>query len=295
MTRAKSADRSTLLYGRSCVAVAAVLWSTSGFFSKVLTKDSFLQLNTPPLAPTTLAFYRVLFAGLLLSLAIRKADLTFRWAMAPMIGCFALMNILFVSALTLGTAANAILLQYTAPLWMYVAGVLWLNEPMNRRATITLMVGLLGVAIIVIAGWETTTWTILAVALGSGVTYAGVLLFLRGLRDVSASWLTVLNHLGGALLLLPWVVGVDFPTKPQFAMLALFGGIQMGLAYWLVARGLRVVSANEAATITLLEPLLNPLWAYLTVGEEPPRGTILGGTFIVAALAWRFWPRPDEP
>jgi DME family drug/metabolite transporter len=73
--------------------------------------------------------------------------------------------------------------------------------------------------------------------------------------------------------------------------------VQMGLPYWLVARGLRSVSPQEAGAITLLEPLLNPLWAYLvspeTEGLKLP--TLLGGALILGGLAWRYWPRRPRP
>jgi drug/metabolite transporter, DME family len=76
------------------------------------------------------------------------------------------------------------------------------------------------------------------------------------------------------------------------AFLVLFGAVQMAVPYFLIARGLRVVSAQEAGAITLLEPLLNPLWAYLVAPDvERPRAyTMLGGTFILGGLLWRYWP-----
>ncbi len=278
--------------GRLFIGLAALLWSTSGFFSKVLTKDTCFHLNSPPVDAMSMAFYRVLFAGLALLPTLRLVDLSFRPLMLPMVGCFALMNVLFVSALTLGTAANAILLQYSAPLWMYLASIWLLGERAERKSTIALCIGLVGIAVIVVGGWSTADLRVVGIALGSGVTYAGVLLFLRALRDVSPGWLTVLNHLGSALLLLPWIWGLAAPTTIQIVVLALFGSLQMGLAYWFVARGLRVVSPQEAGTITLLEPLLNPLWAYLVAGEEPPTATFAGGVLILGALAWRYWPSP---
>src|SRR5262249_3379738 len=119
--------------------------------------------------------------------------------------------------------------------------------------------------------------------------------FLRILRDASPGWLTVLIHLGGALALLPalWYLGMPEPRLGQVAFLAFFGTVQMGLPYWLMARGLRVVSPQEAGVITLLEPLLNPVWAYLVAPEtETPTGyTLAGGTLILSGLAWRYWPR----
>jgi drug/metabolite transporter (DMT)-like permease len=256
-----------------------------------LTKDTILQLNAPPVEPFAMAFYRVLFAGLVILPTLRRHDVTIRRPMFAMVACFAAMNVLFVSALTRGTAANAILLQYTAPLWMYLAGVWWLGESADRRNSIALVMGLLGVAVIVLGGWEGEQLPLVGIALGSGVTYAAVLLFLRTLRDVSSRWLTLVNHLGAAVIMLPWIITAPSPTPAQLVVLFLFGSLQMGLAYWLVARGLRAVSAQEAGTITLLEPLLNPLWAYMIAGETPSSFTFAGGFFILSALAWRYWPR----
>jgi drug/metabolite transporter (DMT)-like permease len=134
---------------------------------------------------------------------------------------------------------------------------------------------------------------VIAIALGSGVTYAGVMFFLRVLRDASPSWLTVLNHVSMMLLLVPfvWLLAPQRPTAAQLGVLFFFGAVQMGLPYWLVARGLRTVSPQEAGTITLLEPILNPLWTYLAAGEKPSPFTLLGGLFILGALVWRYWPQ----
>src|SRR5205807_5979692 len=126
--------------------------------------------------PVQIACYRALFAGLFLVPTLRRRDLTFRPMMLWMGLSFAVMNALFVTALALGTSANAILLQYSAPLWMYLAAVFWLGEPADRRGTITLAVGLCGISIIVCGGWREGELPIIAIALGSGVTYAGVLI-----------------------------------------------------------------------------------------------------------------------
>ncbi len=288
---------STLNQGRLCIAAAAVLWSLSGAFTKFLTELMVEDFGFPKVPPLQIAFYRVLFAALVLTPTLRFADITFRPLMLAMAGCFAAMNALFVTALTEGTAANAILLQYTAPMWMYLASVFLLGEPASRRSTIALAIGLVGIATIVVGGWEGGQPTTIMIALGSGVTYAGVLVFLRLLRQVSPRWLTVWNHLLGALLLVPWIWGEPLPTWQQYIVLFLFGSVQMGLAYWLVARGLRVVNPQEAGAITLLEPLLNPLWAYLVWSktETPTVATLVGGAFIVGALAWRYWPSRHQP
>jgi len=282
----------TLTQGRLCIALAAVLWSLSGAFTKFLTKVMVEDYEYPDVSPLEIAFYRVFFAGLVLAPMLRRADIAWRPAMLAMAVCFASMNALFVTALAEGTAANAILLQYSAPMWMYLASIFLLGEPADRRSSIALTVGLLGIAVIVIGGWEGGQITTILIALGSGVTYAGVLIFLRLLRHMSPRWLTVWNHFFGAFVLLPFIWQEPLPTWEQFIVLFLFGSLQMGLAYWLVTRGLRVVSPQEAGAITLLEALLNPIWAYLVWSktETPALATYVGGAFILGALLWRYWP-----
>src|ERR1700722_9113758 len=113
----------TLTQGRLCVALAAVLWSTSGAYTKLLTNVMPEDFGQPEIAATQIACYRVFFAGLVLVPLLRRNDLSFRPLMLASGISFALMNWLFVTAMAEGTAANAVLLQYTAPLWMYLVSV----------------------------------------------------------------------------------------------------------------------------------------------------------------------------
>jgi DME family drug/metabolite transporter len=295
-------DAPSVTRGRLYVLLAALLWSTSGAFTKVLTKETIFGVHEPPLEtyplggyqlPLQIACYRTLFAGLVLVPSLRPRDISFQGLMVLMVLFFAAMNATFVSALALGPAANAILLQYSAPLWVYLASIYWLGEKPDRRSTVAMGVGLVGIGIIVGGGWEGGNIGVMIIGLVSGVAYGGVLVCLRLLRTMSAGWLTVWNHLLSGLMLVPLVMTLEPPTSVQMVVLFFFGALQMGLAYWLVAKGLRVVSPQEAGTISLLEPILNPVWAYLVSPEtETPSGyTWLGGGVILGALAWRYWPR----
>lgn len=290
-----SPSQPSLAHGRLCIVLAAVLWSLSGAFVRVLKNDTPLRPGPEPVDGLTIAFYRALFAGLVLLPTLRRADLSFRPLMAPMVVCFAVMNATFVLAMAWGQSSTAIFLQYTAPMWMYVASVFLLGDPADRRGLAALALGLVGVAVIVVGGWQAAQLGVVAVALVSGVTYAGVVIGLRVLNDCSPRWLTVINHLGGALALVPVLLAVGWPrlTGGQLGVLFLFGAVQMGLPYWLMARGLRAVNPQEAGTIALLEPILNPVWAYLVAPtqETPGAYTLVGGAFILGALAWRYWPR----
>ena len=177
-------------------------------------------------------------------------------------------------------------------MWMFLACVTVLREPVDRRSLVAVLIGLLGVAVIVWGGWKGGQLDVVLLALGAGFAYAMVLLGLRVMRDESPRWLTVLNHLTAALVLIPVLWIFPIPTWPQLVALALFGALQLGLPYVLMARGLKSISPQEAGTLVLLEPLLNTLWAYLIAPEKqtPTVFTLVGGAVIVGALFWRYAP-----
>ncbi len=293
---------------RLCLVVAALMWSLGGLFTRLLQKETFLGLHEPALTSLQIAFYRAFFAGLVFLPLLRKRDLTFRPIMLLMIAFFAAMNALFVSAMVLGPAANAILLQNTAPFWVYLVCVFGLGERHDRRTFQSLLIGMAGIAVIVANGMVGQRIggdqvAITAMAIGSSMMYGGVILCLRELKDHSSMWLTTQNHvgtaicLGGAILILYgpayWWTWTTTPSIRQIAFLALFGSVQMALPYALFARGLKHVTPQEAGMIVLLEPLLNPLWAYLIAPETdtPAMATWIGGGLILGALAWRYAPR----
>lgn len=299
----------TIAGGRLCIVAAAILWSLSGFLTRLLQKPSPLDLNEPSLGPLQIAFFRALFAGLFLVPVLRRRDLHFRPLMPVMVALFAAMNALFISAIALGSSANAILLQNTAPFFVYVVSVFLLGEPPDRRSLYALLIGMVGMVVIVGGGGRIgARFDVMLMGLGSGITYAAIILCLRHLRDEATSWLIVQNHLGSAICLslgvliaygpTYWLGWVTAPTGRQLAFMCVFGSIQMGLPYFLFARGLRSVSPQEAGAITLLEPMLNPLWAYLISPETdtPTPYTAIGGVLIVGALAYRYLPRRvDSP
>ncbi|MFO0801338.1 MAG: DMT family transporter [Gemmataceae bacterium] len=295
---------------RLLLVLAAVLWSLGSLFVRFLREPTALGLHDPPLTPLQIAFFRGLFGGAALLTLVRRIDVTFRPLMGAMVLTFTVMCGLYMSALSLGPAANAIFLQNTAPVWVYLFAVYVLGEAGNRRGWQAVLLGGLGAVVIVAGNWprdlppdeQHTQVLILLMGVGSGVWYAGVVLFLRVLRNESPAWLVSLNLLGTSATLGLYVTlryGVDgfvdwvtAPTAGQLALLAVFGVVQMAMPYWLFARGLRHVSPHEAGIITLLEPLLNPLWAYLITPDKdtPTPAMWLGGALILAALVWRYVP-----
>jgi drug/metabolite transporter (DMT)-like permease len=282
----------SLTQARLCVVLAAVLWSTSGAFTKVLRENTGLGLDEPLIDPLSIAFWRVAFAAAVFLPLVRRHQMRFRPALWLTGLAFALMNALFVSAMALGSSANTILLQYTAPMWVYLICIVILREPAPPRGTVTLLIGLAGIGILLAGGWTGSQLPSLALALGSGLAYGLVMIGLRLQRGESPRWLTAFNHLLSAIALLPIVWRHALPSWPQLAVLFLYGTVQMSLPYLLLAVGLRHLSAHEVGTLTLIEPVLNPLWAYLAspATETPRVWTLAGGACIVGALVWRYRP-----
>lgn len=295
---------------RACLILAAVLWSLGSVFMRLLQHDLAVGLHDPPLSSLQIAFYRGLFGGLFMLALVRRGQVTFRPLMLPMVATFAVMSGLYLSALGLGAAANAIFLQNTAPVWVALFAVLILGERIDRRGWQAAGFAAAGAIVIVAGGWPSNLppeqqrreIVVLFMGVGSGVVYAGVVLFLRVLREHAAVWLVALNLIGSALMLglfvllsegpaafAGWVTG---PSAAQFAVLAACGVLQMGVPYWLFTRSLRAVSPQEAALITLIEPLLNPVWAYQLTPEKdtPTPAMLVGGGLILLALVWKYVP-----
>jgi drug/metabolite transporter (DMT)-like permease len=275
--------------GRWWILLAAVLWSTSGFFAK----SPLFAAWPADQRGVMMGFWRAVFATLVMLPFVRRP----RWdrRLVPMGLSFAAMNATFLTSMVLTTAANAIWLQSTAPLWVFLAGHLWFGESWQRRDLIPLSFGLLGVSTILAfelphggSGWG-IGW-----GLASGVFYAGVVLCLRWLRGENGAWLVAVNHFAAALLLGPYVLSMTpWPTAEQFAMLAAFGTFQMALPYLVLAHGLRTVPGPEASVITLCEPVLTPIWVFVAWRDEIPAWwTLLGGGMILVGLLVRYLGPP---
>lgn len=263
------------------LVTAAVLWSLSG----VAVKSPVLS----DLSGAAIAGYRAIFAGLSLLPLVRPRAVRWRFGLIPMVLCFALMNVTFITAMTRTTAAAAIFLQYTATLWAFLMGVIVFREPVERSNVVAMLFGLAGIGLIVAHDWSGDCSLGNGLALLSGFTYAGVLICLQYLRDEQPAWLVALNHFASGLVLLPWVWPDALQlTLAQWLLIASLGAVQMALPYVLFALSVRQVSAQEAALVLLLEPLLNPLWVWLCWGESAGWATLAGGGLIVSGLLVRY-------
>lgn len=271
------------LGGRLFVVLAALMWSSSGFFAEAPTFQGW--------PGPVLAFWRAAFACVVLFPLVRKP----RWSikLIPMALIFAAMNYTYLTTIVKADATTAIWLQNTAPVWVFLVGVFYFGEASHRRDWWLLAFCMAGVGVILFFQMKINSLEGVIYGLLAGVTYGGVVLSLRQLREFDSAWLIALNHLVTVVILSPFVIyhNVEhglWPEGWQWLYLAGFGMFQMGLPYVFFARGLRSITGHEASGIVLLEPILVPVWVYLAWSDQPNWSTLVGGALILMGLLLRY-------
>jgi drug/metabolite transporter (DMT)-like permease len=262
---------------RLYLTLAALLWSLAGVFIKFL--------SVPPLA---LVFYRSFFAAIFFVFFVRKS-----LAVRPRVLLLSMISYtgaisLFVSANRLTTAANAIILQYTAPIFVFAAAYFVFRERISGPSWSALLLGMAGIAVIFAGSAGEPDFLGVTLAVGSGFLFAIYMLGVRLLTEVNAGTLTFLNNVACCVLLFPFVFDQLSLSMNEGGLLALMGVVQLGIPYWLFSKALETVSIHEASLIVLIEPVLNPIWVALAVGEVPSAVTVIGGGLIIAGLAVRY-------
>lgn len=193
---------------------------------------------------------------------------------------------LFVIANDRTTAANAIFLQYTAPIYVALLGGWFLNEPARRIDWICIVIALGGIALFFRDQFSSRGLLGVAAALASGVSFAVMVMALRKERDGSPEGALLLGNVITAAVGLPFAIG--HPLSPeQGGILLALGVVQLGIPYILYSLAIRHVTALEAILIPMLEPILNPLWVALAKAEIPGPGSLLGGALVLGAVVLR--------
>jgi drug/metabolite transporter (DMT)-like permease len=254
----------------------ALCWSLGGLLIK--------SVDWPPLA---VAGGRGLIAALFL-LATNRG-LRFHFSRVQVLGAlgYAACTVTFCAATKLTTAANAILLQYTAPVWVALFGAWFLGERTTRADWFTIAAVLAGMALFFADNLELANLLGNTLAVLSGLSFAGMTIALRRQKDTSASESIILGNLLAFAIGLPWIVGAPALTPGGWLALGLLGTVQLGVAYWLYARAIKHVTALEAVLIPVIEPILNPLWVLLATGEKPSRLALVGGMIVLTAITLR--------
>jgi drug/metabolite transporter (DMT)-like permease len=258
------------------VAGAALLWSTGGLGIKFLSE--------PPLK---IAFYRSATAALALIVLFRPR--LWRWTPAFLVGIvsYAACLTTFVLATKWTSAANAIFLQYCGVIWVMLLSPLVLREPFQKRDAAAIGTAFAGMLLFFAGRFESRGYAGEIAALASSIFFAGLVLALRRERGAVAEAVVTYGNVLAAVALFPFVrreLAVGFSSA---AVLTFLGVVQIGVAYALFVAGLRHVTATQAALVGMLEPVSNPIWVFLFLGETPSLYSIAGGVIVLGAIGWR--------
>jgi drug/metabolite transporter (DMT)-like permease len=259
------------------VLAAALLWSTGGLFIK-WTSLSGLELS----------FCLSFFAAITVAIVTKHEGFGINRVTAFASGLYAVLLILFVMATKETTAANAIFLQYTAPVYLLILEPLIYKEKFRSRDLVTVLVCIAGMALFFVGQLRPQDVTGNLFALASGLCFALYFLCLRHpkAREVNRASSVIYGNILAVLITAPWGLAA-IPTLNLHDTLSVvyLGVVQLGIAYALftvaMARGVRSL---DAGIICYIEPVLNPVWVFLVIGEQPSRWALLGGAIIIVAV-----------
>ena len=257
------------------IAGAALLWSTAGVGIKAL--------DDPPLK---VVFFRCAIAAVVL-LTYFRPRLRLSAGVIAGLGCYVACLVTFVTATKWTTAANAIFLQYSGVVWVLLLSPIVLKEPLKARDAAAIAVAFVGMALLFVGKFEARGRAGDVVALSSGIFFAGLILSLRRERGVGAEAIVTWGSVVTAVVVFPFVARDLSLTRTSALAYVLLGVFQLAAAYVCFVRGVRYVTATEASLVGMLEPIANPLWVLIFLGEKPPLTSVVGGVVVLGAIAWR--------
>ncbi len=266
------------------ISFTAFLWSTSGFFIKYLTINAF-----------QISFFRSLVAALTIFLItlIRNQKLKFEFDIVSNFAAifYAGILILFVLATKMTSAANAIFLQFTAPMYLVVLEPLLLKTKFEPKNVITIIICIFGMILFFFGKLELGNIYGNLLAICSGICFAMFSLLLKYKKVKHKNDNTLNNIIMGNVLvgvITFFFVFPDFTLDlKQFLILLYMGAIQIGVSYIIFNEGIKYVSATESMIIATLEAIFNPIWVFIGIGEAPSVYSIFGGLIIFSAIIWR--------
>jgi len=258
------------------LVLAGSLWSLGGVLIK--------SIGWPPLAISGL---RGGIAAIVIYLYSRGDKITISRSKIFAACCYALVVTLFVMANKLTTAGNAILLQYTAPIYVALFGYMFLGEKSSLIDWITIVILLIGLGFFFIDELTFDGFTGNILAILSGMSFAALTLLLRKQKDESPSDSILLGNVLTLIIGLPIIsTSTSIEIKPIILVLIL-GVFQLGIPYILYTTAIKHVKALDAIIFPIIEPILNPILVFFILGESLGPWAILGGALVLGGVLVR--------
>ena len=265
------------------VVIAVLLWSSGGLFIKITTVSGY-EVNLGR------CFFAAITIALLTKFQALKADRFTILASIFYVGALSF----FAIANKKTTAANAIFLQYTAPIYILIFAPVILREKFRFSDLLTVAVCLIGMVLFFVDATPNNNLSSESQFIGnilglcSGVCLGGYILLLRHpkAKEQHPASSVFYGNIFAMLVMLPFVVAnpSNWQLNDLYAVIFL-GVFQIGIAYYLFTYGVtHGVRSLDASIIGFIEPLLNPVWVFLFLGEKPSNWAILGGAIIISAI-----------
>lgn len=274
---ASSPDHKAQYSGIAAMAATAFLWSLGGLFIKIIDWN-----------PFAIAGVRSVISSLVILAWLRRPKISWSFPQTAAALAYTATMVLFVIANKTTTAANAILLQYVAPAFTAVIGVWLLKERVRREQWIALFF-IAGGMVLMFSdrlGGGRLLGNCLAVL--SGLAFSFYMVFMRMQKEGSPLESVLLSHWFTAVIGLGIALFMPRPTVTWASLgaVGVLGVFQVGAAAILFSAAIKRIPAVSACLIGVLEPVLNPLWVFLVLGEAPGPAAIAGGAIILAAVTW---------
>ncbi len=262
--------------GVLAVVLTALLWSSGGLLIKLISLSS-MQLS----------FFRCLIAAIVFAVIFRKKVLKVNKLAILNAIFYATVLTLFVIATKSTTAANAIFLQSTAPIYVLIFEPIITKTKWERINVITIAVCFIGMILFFTGELSPGHLEGNIVALLAGVAFAA---FFLGMRNNDKEYQQSAIFYGNiivAVICIPFILELETISFSDLWMVSFLGVFQIAAAYAIFTYGIKRILAVEASIISMLEPVLNPVWVFLGYGEVPTTYAILGGIIIITAISMR--------
>lgn len=262
--------------GIVAIVLAAILWSSGGLFVKLIT-----------LTPMQISFFRCSIAAITFAVLFRKKILQYNLLTVVNSFFYAGVLIFYVIAMKTTTAANAIFLQSTAPIYVLIFEPLLNKTRYERSNIVTIIICFLGMILFFLGDLTPGQLEGNIFGLMSGVLFAAFFLGMKRndkrYQQSSIFWGNILV----AIICLPFLFSIEELNFSQLWMVSFLGVFQIAIAYAFFSYGLRKVIAVEASIISMIEPVLTPVWVFVGYGEVPATTAIIGGIIILTAISIR--------
>ena len=255
---------------------AALMWSLGGVFIKLV------DLN-----PMGIAGIRSLGAAVVLLIYIKKPRLYWNRYFITGVLAYTAMVVLYVLSIRLTTAANAIFLEFTAPIYVVAFSYLLLNERINRFDILTMVIIFLGMGLFFMDELTFYGFWGNIMALIAGVCLALVTVMIRKEKE-SAFEIVFYGNVLTAIICFTFIIeGLSKSTQLDWLIIFGLGIFQLGIPYILYTTALKYVSALDAILVGMLEPILNPIWVYIFIGEAMGEWAFIGGALVIIGTLGR--------